>query len=219
MEVAVTFVFGLLHGLEPDHLVAISAIAARGTGARLRVGLEFGLGHVLVLGIGAALAVGMRVAIPPELEQGAEIASGATLVALGAWCLVARASTLVAHSHPHRHEGGGVHEHLHLHRLGAEHDHAHVGLVLGGLFAVGAVRSVVLVALPALHAGSTASAVAAVALFGLGIVLSMTGAGWLLDRLHGAVARRGSNPVAWARRATGLVALGVGVVWIVRSLA
>jgi ABC-type nickel/cobalt efflux system permease component RcnA len=220
VELLASLAFGILHGLEPDHLAAMSALAIRGAGASRRalVGLQFGLGHVAVLLVAGGAALGLQIAMPAGLERGAEIASGAILVALGIWVLASRHPRLYVHEHEHAHGDAKVHAHPHVHREGKEHDHGHLGLVLGGLFAVGGLRSVLLVGLPAVNAGSTERALLAVALFGVGIFASMTAAGLVLARAARYVCARGERPFRWGTIGVGILSVGVGTAWAVRSL-
>jgi cytochrome c biogenesis protein CcdA len=205
--------------LEPDHLIVISMLVARGEGAtsRMRAGVLFGLGHVAVLAVTTAVVLGMQAGIPSALEQGAEIASGIVLLLLGAWSLGGTASGLVVHAHEHAHQEEGRHVHLHAHAPGDHHGHSHLSLAVGGLFAVGGVRTMILVGVPALNAGSATRAILAIALFGIGILVSMVGAGWALAQLARLVERRGSTPLMWVRRLTGLLAVVFGLVWLARS--
>ena len=53
------FLLGMQHALEPDHIAAVSSIAARRThvGDIVKHGLTWGLGHTLTLFIFAGVAI------------------------------------------------------------------------------------------------------------------------------------------------------------------
>ena len=80
---ALVFVLGLRHGLDPDHLVAIDGLTRQN---RSRwTGVFFSLGHGLVVTlVGVALALAAAVSQPPAwLEISGAVVSIGTLVVLG----------------------------------------------------------------------------------------------------------------------------------------
>lgn len=115
------FALGARHGLDADHLAAISELTAGEGGGRCGfvAGVRYALGHaVAVAAIGfAAGAAGLEV--PAWVV-------GATLIGLGAWAAV-RLARAHSHEHEHEHVVDGVrvrHEHRHRHAIA-------VGLVHG----------------------------------------------------------------------------------------
>lgn len=216
MELLLALGLGLLHGVEPDHLAVVSLLTVRGGGLResAQVGLRFALGHVVVLLVAAGLAVGLQITLTPEAQTVAEMVSGVVLALLGLWFLLAPPSGVEIHAHTHRHDGHPPHTHLHVHRDGEHHDHRHLSWALGGLFAVGGARTALLVAIPALSAGSPMLAMVAVALFGVGIIVSMSVAGYLMARFSRLLRGR---QMGWISRGMGAVAMIIGVVWAIRG--
>ena len=83
------FLVGMQHALEPDHIAAVSSIAARGTRMAdiVKHGLTWGLGHSLTLFSFAGAAIVLGWAIPDILAQPLEAAVGVMLVGLGAHVL------------------------------------------------------------------------------------------------------------------------------------
>jgi len=219
------FAAGVLHGLGPDHLAALAALIGKNAGPRAPrelawLGLRFGFGHVGALLFLAVVAWALGATLSDPWQRALEKISGALLVFLGGWLLAdVFRRRVVLHSHPHSHHHGEVeHEHPHIH-LGADerslarHGHPHLALAAGGLMGFSGARSL-LVALPLVLAGSPGAALAGVAAFGLGIVVSMTAAGWLG---HQAFARLGA--AGYARLlvgATGAVSAGLGLFWLAR---
>jgi hypothetical protein len=80
---------GFLHGLGPDHLMAIAALSLDGGGDLSRrgravaVAVRFAMGHALLLSVGAGLIVLIGWSIPEPVERGGEMLGGALLVVMG----------------------------------------------------------------------------------------------------------------------------------------
>lgn len=207
---------GLLHGVGPDHCLAIGALASRGGLRRaVAVSVRFGLGHMAVLGVLATTAVVAGVVIPARWESALEVVGGASLLALGCWTLLGGVP-----GDPTHHHGDGV---THAHDL-AEHGpraapvaaaapKGAFPLVAGALFGLSGVRSLVL-ALPLMAQRNPVVLVAGVALFGLGVLLSMVVVGYLTQRIATAAHRveRG------LRVLVGLSSMGCGAWWVVDHL-
>jgi len=207
---------GLLHGVGPDHCLAIGALASRGGLRRaVAVSVRFGLGHMAVLGVLATAAVFAGVVIPARWESALEVVGGASLLALGCWTLLGGVP-----SDPTHHHGDGV---VHAHDL-AEHAPSAAAappaagrgvfpLVAGALFGLSGVRSLVL-ALPLMAQRNPVVLVSGVALFGLGVLLSMVVVGYLTQRVATAAHRveRG------LRVLVGLSSMACGAWWVVDHL-
>ena len=157
------------------------------------------------------------------LERTGEVVGGVLLIALGAFSLwVAFSQQLYGHSHAHSHgEPGHAHWHVHLgprsrHATG---DHSHVPGMLGAVFAVSGLRALTMMA-PFGDAvtGSVAASVFTllylIAVFAVGIVISMSLFGVVLSRVLGSVwlAKRVGRGAAVL---TALASIGLGLYWIV----
>ncbi|HEY6960610.1 MAG TPA: hypothetical protein VI408_01840 [Gaiellaceae bacterium] len=73
---------GLRHATDPDHLAAVTALAADGNGGAARLGLVWGLGHgtsLVALGVPVLL---WRAYLPAAVVQAAEVTIGVVIVAL-----------------------------------------------------------------------------------------------------------------------------------------
>jgi nickel/cobalt transporter (NicO) family protein len=181
-------VYGVAHGLGPDHLAALGTVLVRGGDRRgaLVACARFGIGHALVLGILGAVSALSGWLIPEPWERAAEAAGGALLVVLGSLALL-RAIPLIVHRHAHTHQREEEHAHWHLHAGDpSRHHHAHPAMV-GGALALSGVRSLAMTVSPLLLAGrSPQSALAFVLAFGLGVVVSMMAFGllFLAGRRH-----------------------------------
>ncbi len=188
MLLALIFLAGILHGLGPDHLAAITALnAASGSDSRrlLFFSTRFALGHVAVLAVAGVATYYLRVSMPAGWEHGFELASAWLLVVSGAALLLGLASgRLTVHSHPHEHPGG-AHRHFHAHLLGARrHGHVHgkLAATLGGLFALSGTRSLLAV-VPAALAQTALISFLRIGAFSAGIVAGMLAYGLVAGRV------------------------------------
>lgn len=178
---------GFVHGLGADHLMAIAALAVdtradRRRGRVMQTAVGFAVGHTVVLGIGAAVALAFGWVLPTAFESGAERAGGVLLVGLGLLGLWGVFSGR-AYGHLHQELGGPTRWHFHfggaMHR---PHTHSSVPTLMGAVFAASSLRALMLLE----PFGASAAALAAptllvlIILFGLGILASMSLFGVLL---------------------------------------
>ncbi|WP_166297575.1 urease accessory protein [Bradyrhizobium sp. 2S1] len=220
------FLLGMQHALEPDHIAAVSSIAARRThvGDIVKHGLTWGLGHALTLFIFAGAAILLGRAIPETVAQPIETAVGVMLVGLGAhlWWRLWRDRV---HFHTHSHGDGTAHFHAHSHageilpHARAAHSHAHgfrwrtllVGLMHG------MAGSAALLVLTVSQAPNPVIGLGYVALFGVG---SMIGMG-VLSSVIAVPLAASARWLTWANRglqiAVGAVTIAIGIHSIVEN--
>ena len=125
----ISLLLGLRHATDPDHLAAVTTlIASEEEHGRVRkaglMGFLWGLGHgtTLVL-VGLPLLL-FDSYLPEPVQQIAETAIGAIIVAL-AVRLLWRWRRGLYHVHTHSHDGGRYHRHVHSHAHDESHDHFH----------------------------------------------------------------------------------------------
>lgn len=82
-------VLGFRHGLDYDHIAAITDISSVQAKARdaMRYGLLYVAGHATTVAVLGSAAVVFRVALPPATDRWAERLVGATLLVLGLYVL------------------------------------------------------------------------------------------------------------------------------------
>jgi hypothetical protein len=89
---AVAVLLGLRHATDPDHLAAVTAVAAgsRQQGGRqsARLGLAWGSGHALTLFAFGLPIVLFAAYLPAAMQRGAEALVGLVIVSLAVWLLV-----------------------------------------------------------------------------------------------------------------------------------
>jgi hypothetical protein len=187
MLAASALALGFVHGLGADHLMAIAALAVdaraeRRRGQVVQTAVGFAVGHTIVLGIGAGLALGFGWVLPTAFESGAERVGGAILVALGAIGLWGVFSGR-AYGHLHQEIGGRTRWHFHFGRSPRHpHTHSAVPTIMGAVFAASSLRALMLLE----PFGASAAALAVpvllllIMLFGVGILMSMSLFGVLL---------------------------------------
>ena len=201
---AIGGLLGLRHAFEPDHLAAVSTLATRPEGKRLwaaaRLGLIWGLGHTVTVGVVALVVIALGVQLPPALWPAAELVVAALLVLLGGmviWRYVRGRWHIHAHSHPVA--GSAPHLHLHSHAHAAHHAHAHstadarrsLGFgIAHGLAGSGAIAALLVAAVP-----DATSRLVYFAAFGAGTIVGMLGVSLTLAVLVQMAAERGTK---WA---------------------
>jgi hypothetical protein len=214
---------GLLHSIDLDHAMAVSAFVGTATSARTAIGfgLRWGLGHsVTVTAIGLALVLaGVR--LGTVLDGWAERAVGLALIAVGVWSFRA-ARNLHAHPAP----AHGDHAHLHLHGVRSDrHDHPHGaalpdphhhprGITWLGILHGLAGSSGVLALIPVTLLDSPGAGLLYLLMFSLGVTTGMTIFAFALART---IARASGRSVLWARRiGRGIAVASVvtGAVWL-----
>jgi nickel/cobalt exporter len=212
---------GFLHGLGPDHLMAIAALSVdagrvdeRARVRRVRalgVAIRFALGHALLLAIGAGLIVLIGWSIPAPVERGGEMLGGALLIVMG----------LVTLQHVRAH-------HAHL-ALGTSHfapagshlaprtSHSHMPTLLGAAFAVSSLRALAMLTPFGADLGGTPLPVLVtlIAVFACGILVSMSLFGVALARLLSmrALERIGHG----AGALVGVSSVVLGVAWVLTA--
>jgi len=222
--VAIGGLLGVRHAFEPDHLAAVSTLATRPS-ARLwsaaRLGLVWGLGHTVTVGVVALLIIVIGIRLPERFWPAAELLVAALLVTLG--CAVTwRYVRARWHMHAHTHDAG-THFHLHSHSRGATHVHAHAvgdtrrSLGFGiahGLAGSGAIAALLVAAVP-----DATSRLAYFAAFGAGTIIGMLGVSLTLSMLVRFAANRGARwaTVLHVGAALGSVVAGIGLGWGVLS--
>jgi ABC-type nickel/cobalt efflux system permease component RcnA len=213
----VGFVLGLRHALDPDHVVAVTALASEKAGVRRTsmIGAFWGLGHALSLGVAGGVILALRLTVPPAVGTALESVVAVMLIGLGALA-VRRALRSRLHAHPHDHDGR-VHVHFHAHGPGEAERHDHRHLLRGGLrpFVVGLVHGLAgsaglallaLGAAPSLMAG-----LAYIAMLGLGSLAGMLVLSALMSLPLAYLEARYSAFHRGVQLVAGLASVGLGV--------
>ena len=211
---------GFLHGLGADHLMAIAALSMGATGeapalrrARaMGVAVRFAIGHALLLALGAGALVALGWSLPIVVERSGEMLGGTLLVVFGLvgfWSVAA--GRLYGHTHGHE---SATHFHLHVGRRDHHPQpsrHSHLPTIVGAAFAISSLRALTMLAPfgSGVEAASLWTLLALIAVFAVGILLSMSLFGVAFARLMSARAMQRLGRVAGVVMASASIALGV----------
>lgn len=208
---ATGFGLGLLHALDPDHVLAVANLdrGRTGTGRWASLGFcaRWALGHgTALLVIGALVLVG-GMAIPEPLSGWAEYAVGWVLIVLGMgalWSALAGEAPVRWHRHD---------EPAHLHVAGLPAHHGRSAVAVGLLH--GAAGSASLLALvPLAGATSPWTGLGYLLTFGAGVLVAMLAFGGLLGSGLSALQNHRPRIALALRVALALAAMALGVVWL-----
>jgi hypothetical protein len=184
---------GVQHAADPDHVVAIGAIAARTRRwwPAARLGIVWGLGHTLTLFVVAGGIILFDWVVPPRLGLALEICVGVALVMLG-----------LVNVRSHSHESGA----------GPDCSGPRRAFLVGLVHGLAGSAAVALLVVGLVHDALWACAY--LLFFGVGTLVGMTliTSGVALPLVK--VAHRRSEGDWYMRRATGAVSVAMGV-WVV----
>ncbi|MFB3889761.1 MAG: sulfite exporter TauE/SafE family protein [Candidatus Bathyarchaeia archaeon] len=205
------FLLGLGHSLDPDHVVAISALVCNSPSLRKSIAsaVAWGTGHSVTLFLVGLLVLAFRIAIPDSVVQALELAAAAMLVALGV--LVMKpfvAGSIRGKSHRRQIDSEN---HATLDSSGTPHAHAHVhkSVATGVLQGLAGSAAVMLVVLTTVN--SAVLGLIFIALFGVGVVLGMVGISCVIGTLLTYTASRLKRVHEKIQAVTGLISIGFGI--------
>lgn len=214
-EILLAFFLGILHGLELDHLMAISALINKEQDKKssLKVGFHFGIYHMLTLVIIGIFGLIFNLTIPQWFEQSAEIFGGILLIVIGLWTL---SYYLQIKTHSHKHIHNAVeHNHAHFHLFNAKHIHKH-SKIFGSLFALSGLSSLLLI-VPVAFASSIYGGIINILLFGTGVIMSMLVFSIILTAFYNIIRKIG-NVYRITTIVKGSLSLVTGVFWIILQI-
>ena len=201
---------GLLHALELDHMVAVSAFVAQRPTPRAAAnfGARWGVGHsgALLLVGGLLLASGLRV--PSRFDDYGEMAVGMMLIAVGAWAFrcASMPSPVPA--------GPGPRFHAHVPRQGHEHNRRITAVgVMHGL----AGTSGIVVLVPVTLMDDTALGLGYLVAFGVGVTLAMICYAMVAASAIEGATRRSIALGRQVAMGMGVAAAAVGLLWVARA--
>ena len=207
---------GIVHALDADHVMAVTAIASKKLGMKaiVQLCLKWSLGHGAVLLIigGSIFIFGLN--IPHEFSQYAEKGVAVLLIAIGSWIL---RDLYKSHSHVHfhKHEGLTNHAHWHVNELNdnnIEHKHEHKAVMVGvlhGFAGLAPLLAIIPMANQPIWIG-----LVYLLIFSLGVFLSMLIFGGLLGKVLERLRGYGVISMNIIRGLIGLASIGLGLAWL-----
>lgn len=230
------FAFGMAHALEPGHsktVVASYLIGIKGKAAdAVLLGLTVTFTHTIIIFLLAAGVLVLGTAFPLEhLQHWLEIVSALLVVVMGLWLLRSRVQEW-KHERAHRH----MDEHGHPHDDHQHHHHEHHGHshalptgrrlsfrqlvsfgISGGLVPCPAALAIFILAV---GAGKPVLGLATVAVFSVGLALTLIAIGVAVCRGFGMVEKR-LEKATWVQRlpvVSSVVVVVLGLVMLIRAL-
>jgi nickel/cobalt exporter len=228
---------GLLHALDADHVMAVTAIASKKSGMKAIVSLclKWSLGHGAIIFITGTVILLFGLSIPHELSHYAEKSVALLLIVIGVWILKDLYQSR-AHINFHNHDGLARHAHWHIdqprnnkinllkqlrdivltksklkiHQHEHKHDHSAVMVgVLHGTAGLAPLLVIISVANQPRWLGTVY-----LLIFCLGVFLSMLIFGGVLGQLVGRLQKYGIFSVNLIRGMLGFASISLGVVWL-----
>ena len=186
----------------------------------LGIAVRFAAGHAVLLALGAGALIALGWSLPLVVERGGEMLGGSLLIVLGAagvWGIAA--GCFYGHTHP---DAGHPAPHWHLHVGRRDHHplpsaHSHLPTIVGAAFAISSLRALTMLE----GFGERASTaplsliLGLVAVFAVGILISMSLFGVALARLMSARALQRLSTLAAGTMAVASIALGI--FWVISS--
>jgi len=209
----------------PDHLAAVLPFAIETKRKAWKIGLSWGIGHLVGMITIGVLFVLFKEIIPVEkISEHSEQLVGVVLIGIGFWAFYKIFKTKKNHKHLHIHseEAPIIHKHKHKHTHNITHQHKHPKDLKQSYFAsfwIGILHGLAgishfLILLPVLGFKSQTDSVLYIVGFGSGIILAMTTFAFVIGKIASS-ARTGHNDFFFngIRLAGGLFAIIIGVYW------
>ena len=217
----------------PDHLAAVTPLAIENKEKSWKVGVSWGIGHVLGMLLIGGLFLLFKDFIPVEAISGySEQFVGIVLVLIGLWALYkAFKKKEGKHSHPHIHSKPLPHMHVHKHehddKIG-EHAHDHksnpvkqnnmAAFLVGTLHGFAGISHLLLV-IPTLSFPSVFDSAMYLSGFAIGTIATMG----IFALVLGVISLRTSlahnhNLFKYLRIFGGIFAIGIGIFWFFSTI-
>jgi ABC-type nickel/cobalt efflux system permease component RcnA len=209
----------------PDHLAAVLPFAIETKRKAWKIGLSWGIGHLVgMIAIGVLFVLFKEIIPVEKISEHSEQLVGVVLIGIGFWAFYKIFKTKKNHKHLHIHseEAPIIHKHKHKHTHNITHQHKHPKDLKQSYFAsfwIGILHGLAgishfLILLPVLGFKSQTDSVLYIIGFGSGIILAMTTFAFVIGKIASS-ARTGHNDFFFngIRLAGGLFAIIIGVYW------
>lgn len=217
----------ILHVISgPDHLAAVTPFAIESKKKAWKVGLFWGIGHLIgMLSIGVLFLI-FKEFIPIEkISEYSEKLVGVVLIVLGVWIFskIFMEEKSHIHIHVHSEENPLIHKHSHLHNSEKTHNHKHPNLKQGKIasLSVGIIHGLAGIAhfllfLPVIGFESQLDSFKYIIGFGIGTLLAMISFALVIGKIS-SLSTKDHNDSFFKgiRLAGGLFAFIIGIYWVV----
>ncbi|MDP3313664.1 sulfite exporter TauE/SafE family protein [Lutibacter sp.] len=219
----------MLHVISgPDHLAAVTPFAIESKKKAWKVGLFWGIGHLVgMLSIGVLFLLFKEVIPIEKISKYSEQFVGIILIALGIWILFKIVKEGKKHTHIHIHstENPIIHEHVHQHQSDETHKHKHPKLKQGIIasMSVGFIHGLAGVAhfllfLPVIGFASSLESIKYIIGFAIGTLIAMISFALVIGNIA-SFSKQEHNDTFFKgiRLSGGLFALVIGIYWIISN--
>ena len=212
----------------PDHLAAVTPFAIESKKKAWKVGLFWGIGHLVGMLLIGILFLFFKEFIPIEkISEHSEKLVGFVLIILGIWIFVRIFKEEKNHRHMHVHseENPLIHKHSHLHNSEKTHNHKHPNLKQGNIasLSVGFLHGLAGIAhfllfLPVIGFESKLDSSQYIIGFGIGTLLAMISFAFVIGKIS-SFSKQDHNDSFFKgiRLSGGLFAFIIGIYWVVAN--
>lgn len=234
MSVTFTLTAGLIASMlhvitGPDHLAAVMPFAIESKKKAWKIGLFWGVGHLVgMLSIGILFMFFKELIPVDKISNYSEQLVGIVLVIIGVWAFYKIFKEDSTHKHLHIHSENSpiIHTHTHEHSHEKSHHHIHnktlkqsntASFSIGFLHGLAGIAHFLLF-IPVLSFESQSDSVFYIIGFGMGIIIAMTAFAFVMGQIASKV-KNGHNEVLFKgiRLAGGLFAIIIGIYWMFSS--
>ena len=231
MDVTFSLIAGLMASMlhvitGPDHLAAVVPFAIESKKKAWKIGLFWGIGHLLgMLSIGILFVVFKELIPVDSISKYSEQLVGLVLIGIGIWAIYKIFKKDKNHKHLHVHSENSpiIHAHKHEHSHEKSHHHTHDKTIKQSnyaSFSIGALHGLAGIAhfllfLPVLGFDERSDAILYIVGFGLGTLLAMTAFAFVIGKIS-SFTKDEHNDVFFKgiRLAGGLFAIVIGIYWM-----
>ena len=219
----------MLHVISgPDHLAAVTPFAIESKKKAWKVGLFWGLGHLLGMLFIGVLFLFFKELIPIEkISEHSEQFVGIVLIGLGLWIFFKIFKEDKHHKHTHVHTKNNplIHKHEHIHNGEKVHNHTHPNLKQGNIasLSVGFIHGLAGVAhfllfLPVIGFSSTFDSTKYIVGFAVGTLIAMISFAIVIGKIAD-FSKKDHNETFFkgVRLAGGLFAFVIGIYWTIAN--
>ena len=224
---AAGLIASILHVIAgPDHLAAVAPFAIESKRKAWKIGLFWGVGHLVgMVAIGLLFALFKEIIPVDAISKYSEQLVGVVLVGIGIWSFyrIFKKKKKHKHLHVHAEDAPVIHSHEHQHDHNSTHHHKHpeklkqnnlASFSIGILHGLAGISHFLLF-LPVLGFETQSDSMAYIIGFAMGIVVAMVTFAFVIGKISSLV-KNGHNEIFFngIRFAGGLFALVIGIYWI-----
>jgi len=211
----------------PDHLAAVMPFAVESKKKAWKIGLFWGIGHLVgMLSIGILFMLFKELIPIDKISNYSEQLVGIVLICIGIWAFYKIFKNDKKHKHLHIHSENSpvIHSHSHEHFHEKSHHHIHskplkqtnlASFSIGFLHGLAGIAHFLLF-IPVLSFDTQTDSIVYIIGFGIGILIAMITFAFVIGNIS-SMAKNGHNEVFFKgiRLAGGLFAIIIGIYWLI----